>query len=817
MKKIEDIFRVKENYRQIVAEGKPWTDPHFSQSTLSDRGISSNCSWRRASEIFHNKEKIWQSFSSDDIIQGVLGDCYLLSAVSAFSEFPGRVQRLFLLTEKNAAGCYAVRLHISGMPMEIVLDDYFAVESDGQLLFAGSMHGELWAMLIEKAWAKIHGGYAAIEGGDAREPLNALTGAPVDFYKHNEMNVEKLWRVVSEADNANYVMCTGATADSQGIVRSHAYTLINAYELKDKNTRLVQIRNPWGYGEWTGEWNDNDPRWTAELKRKYNHAPKEDGIFFMSIEDFAKFFSHTLVAKVNDSYVSSSLMTKGQKAFAAFRVRSPVKGFVSAYQISRRLGSTIIKDYNVERLRLSIYRLTEETLTLVKDCWSNPVGQAHIEVELEPDVYVLKGEFDFKSKLPCIVFNSYAQHRVAFCELKIKHLKDVTMKKAQEALEKVRSAYSASRHRKRYEGAFRECFEGHPLKWSAQAGKAALIFTCENCKANGDAENGRWNCENCRYDICSKCRPRMYGDRHNATGNEIAKIKCEMEHDMKFLTVGMKRDIYLCCSCGKAYYGTVARWRCEPCDIDLCRGCIAAPHGFRSENEPLEIDVCSENHILEFLETDTRLGTYDCSLCSKMGSARDGRWGCAKCDISICSVCKPDGPIRRRFTMVKTMTIVCDRGHILMFGCRPPTSPITCKKCERRIVSDIWRWYCKACDFNICNACRPEPQGRRDLLCSRYHKLVYSNSVQGKVTYGRCHRCHKVLKLSDGRYCCYGCEYECCNGCAELAKRLRVDDSAGVEKASKKSWLNGDLLEETTAAGSEKETRRDSDCGCVTF
>jgi len=30
--------------------------------------------------------------------------------------------------------------------------------------------------------------------------------------------------------------------------------------------RLVELRNPWGSGEWTGAYSDNSPEWTPELK-----------------------------------------------------------------------------------------------------------------------------------------------------------------------------------------------------------------------------------------------------------------------------------------------------------------------------------------------------------------------------------------------------------------------------------------------------------------------------------------------------------------------------------------------------------------------
>jgi calpain, invertebrate len=46
-----------------------------------------------------------------------------------------------------------------------------------------------------------------------------------------------------------------------GIKYSHAYGILKAFEIDDKKNsgekiRLVRVRNPWGYGEWTGAWCD---------------------------------------------------------------------------------------------------------------------------------------------------------------------------------------------------------------------------------------------------------------------------------------------------------------------------------------------------------------------------------------------------------------------------------------------------------------------------------------------------------------------------------------------------------------------------------
>jgi len=42
--------------------------------------------------------------SPNDVIQGALGDCYFLSALSVLAANPDRLTRLFLTKEANASG-----------------------------------------------------------------------------------------------------------------------------------------------------------------------------------------------------------------------------------------------------------------------------------------------------------------------------------------------------------------------------------------------------------------------------------------------------------------------------------------------------------------------------------------------------------------------------------------------------------------------------------------------------------------------------------------------------------------------------------------
>ena len=67
---------------------------------------------------------------SEDVIQGHLGDCYLLSALSAFAEFPKRIQNILSESEINKSGIYKVKCYLHGIPEIVVLDDYFPCIKD---------------------------------------------------------------------------------------------------------------------------------------------------------------------------------------------------------------------------------------------------------------------------------------------------------------------------------------------------------------------------------------------------------------------------------------------------------------------------------------------------------------------------------------------------------------------------------------------------------------------------------------------------------------------------------------------------------------
>ena len=73
------------------------------------------------------------------------------------------------------------------------------------------------------------------------------------------------------------------------------------------DARIVCIRNPWGRFEWNGDWSDHSDLWTDEAKELVGFVDEEDGIFWMSFEDWSKYFVDLVVCQYVDGFKYSSL------------------------------------------------------------------------------------------------------------------------------------------------------------------------------------------------------------------------------------------------------------------------------------------------------------------------------------------------------------------------------------------------------------------------------------------------------------------------------------------------------------------------------
>ena len=78
-----------------------------------------------------------------------------LAGVAAVVERPDLVRKLFVTDEMNEAGVYCVKLCKDGAWQHVILDGMFPINSGGALAYAQPARGQLWVMLLDKAFAKL--------------------------------------------------------------------------------------------------------------------------------------------------------------------------------------------------------------------------------------------------------------------------------------------------------------------------------------------------------------------------------------------------------------------------------------------------------------------------------------------------------------------------------------------------------------------------------------------------------------------------------------------------------------------------------------
>lgn len=178
------------------------------------------------------------------------------------------------------------------------------------LKFCTSKSEVLWPLLLEKAYAKVFGAYWNIGGAGApSRALKDLTGAPTEFIKFKDHSDDDIFNKIIEADKKEYIMVSPTKGDSNevetslGMIAFHAYTVISAYNINGE--KVIKLRNPHGKGEWTGPWSDSSPKWTPDLRRKYNVHDSVDGTFFMPISSFKRNFIEVAICHYKKDYILS--------------------------------------------------------------------------------------------------------------------------------------------------------------------------------------------------------------------------------------------------------------------------------------------------------------------------------------------------------------------------------------------------------------------------------------------------------------------------------------------------------------------------------
>ena len=304
-----------------------------THSSLYVNNESHGLTWMRASEISNAPQFFSGGASRFDINQGELGDCWLLAAIANLTMHEKLFEKVVPHDqnfEDDYAGIFHFRFWQYGEWIDVVIDDYLPTRN-GKLLFMRSDDpDEFWSALLEKAYAKLHGCYESLRGGTTSEALVDFSGGCTEHFdlKSGNYSSEDIFKIMLKAFSKNSLMACSMEPDPRvteartqvGLVRGHAYSITKVLEAQIDTGRkqglfpLVRIRNPWGNeAEWKGAWSDHSDEWIfvpQEEKEAHGIVFDDDGEFFMSRDDFFKFFDMLEICNLTPDSVDDSTSSK---------------------------------------------------------------------------------------------------------------------------------------------------------------------------------------------------------------------------------------------------------------------------------------------------------------------------------------------------------------------------------------------------------------------------------------------------------------------------------------------------------------------------
>ncbi|CAJ0956945.1 unnamed protein product, partial [Ranitomeya imitator] len=196
--------------------------------------------WKRPKDIISNPKFIVGGLENEDVNQGRIGNCWFLASITCLTTHKDCLSYIVPPNQsfdKDYAGIFHFKFWQYGDWVEVVVDDLLPTKKNKLFFATSKTSNEFWSALLEKAYAKINGSYEGLRSGYILDSMQDFTGGVGEIFQIDE-NPESLF---------------------QKIQRALAYRCLVACDsvVYGENTvKLIRMRNPWGFSEWTGNWSD---------------------------------------------------------------------------------------------------------------------------------------------------------------------------------------------------------------------------------------------------------------------------------------------------------------------------------------------------------------------------------------------------------------------------------------------------------------------------------------------------------------------------------------------------------------------------------
>ena len=336
---LKEMERLKDGLSETL-----YADPNFGPG-VHDAGALPSSAPSFRDVVWSRPNEVWESHSFcgelAEVKPGSFGDAWFLGALCSLSlrehalfgdpsghqEPLGVYPRLFWDPEFRRRGIYCFRFSKHGSWFYVLVDDRLPFRQKEPLF--SRTHGldkvpQIWAALIEKAYAKLHGSYFALSLGFVDDALEDLTSWPTEKIQTSKFAAKldadgavdeqvlpadkdpgELWQLLlQEMTTGTSLLCLRADSGSNlsemvqvdprllhlekkeagpfctGVHRNWPYPLLRLREVESESESLHLARlRSFTSGRWCGAWSDQDSAWSqaGEIAEQ------------LQIEDFAEF------------------------------------------------------------------------------------------------------------------------------------------------------------------------------------------------------------------------------------------------------------------------------------------------------------------------------------------------------------------------------------------------------------------------------------------------------------------------------------------------------------------------------------------------
>jgi hypothetical protein len=276
--------------------------------------------WTPADKEWIDKGDYFEDVAElDDPIQGALGDCYFIAALSSVAW--ARPYAIVNMTRPSGPGNEDSPMHRvvfykngtgSGQAVE-VSERVPVTKTSHNWVYARSLDAaEIWPAVMEKAYAKWRTentsdfpNYPAIAGGDPVMACAQLIRGSRTYKNNSGTSANSLWTFIRQNSlsrrTVNPMVAwtygsqpAGTNYASARVVANHAYSVLGWDDFN--NERYLVLRNPWGTHHATLD--TRNGTWSAYQESFWNPvALNSRGVFSMKLDTFKKYFAGIGVVK----------------------------------------------------------------------------------------------------------------------------------------------------------------------------------------------------------------------------------------------------------------------------------------------------------------------------------------------------------------------------------------------------------------------------------------------------------------------------------------------------------------------------------------